>query len=73
VCSMLHGTNVQWSVAAPDRRIPAEENAAIGRRPPVQQQSAVSQGHGNYDRACSACMAGRGYTVRRDAPAKETT
>jgi Glycine zipper len=30
----------------------------------MQQQSALSQGRGNYERAFSACMAGRGYTVR---------
>ena len=30
----------------------------------AQQQSAMAQGRGNYDRAFAACMAGRGYTVR---------
>ena len=30
----------------------------------AQQQGAMAQGHNNYDRAFSACMAGRGYTVR---------
>ena len=30
----------------------------------TQQQSAMSQGRSNYERAFSACMAGRGYTVR---------
>jgi hypothetical protein len=30
----------------------------------MQQQSALSQGRSNYERAFSACMAGRGYTVR---------
>jgi Glycine zipper len=30
----------------------------------MQQQSAMSQGRSNYERAFSACMAGRGYTVR---------
>ena len=30
----------------------------------AQQQSALSQGRSNYERAFSACMAGRGYTVR---------
>jgi hypothetical protein len=30
----------------------------------AQQQGAMSQGRSNYERAFSACMAGRGYTVR---------
>jgi len=30
----------------------------------AQQQSAMAQGRSNYDRAFSACMSGRGYTVR---------
>jgi len=30
----------------------------------AQQQSAMSQGRSNYERAFGACMAGRGYTVR---------
>jgi hypothetical protein len=30
----------------------------------AQQQSALAYGRGNYERAFSACMAGRGYTVR---------
>jgi hypothetical protein len=30
----------------------------------TQQQSALAQGRSNYERAFSACMAGRGYTVR---------
>jgi hypothetical protein len=30
----------------------------------AQQQSAMAQGHSNYDRAFAACMSGRGYTVR---------
>jgi hypothetical protein len=30
----------------------------------TQQQTAMSQGRSNYERAFSACMAGRGYTVR---------
>ena len=30
----------------------------------MQQQSAMSQGRSNYERAFGACMAGRGYTVR---------
>jgi hypothetical protein len=30
----------------------------------MQQQSALSQGRSNYERAFGACMAGRGYTVR---------
>src|SRR6266850_1601084 len=29
----------------------------------MQQQSALAQGHSNYNRAFGACMAGRGYTV----------
>jgi len=29
----------------------------------MQQQSALAQGHANYNRAFGACMAGRGYTV----------
>jgi len=30
----------------------------------AQQQGALAQGHANYNRAFSACMAGRGYIVR---------
>lgn len=30
----------------------------------AQQQAAVAQGQGNYDRAFAACMSGRGYTVK---------
>ena len=30
----------------------------------AQQQGAMAQGRSNYDRAFSACMSGRGYTVR---------
>lgn len=30
----------------------------------AQQQGAMAQGRGNYDRAFAACMSGRGYTVR---------
>jgi hypothetical protein len=30
----------------------------------MKQQSAMSQGRSNYERAFGACMAGRGYTVR---------
>jgi len=30
----------------------------------AQQQSAMSQGRSNYERAFGACMSGRGYTVR---------
>jgi Glycine-zipper domain len=30
----------------------------------AQQQGALAHGRGNYERAFSACMAGRGYTVR---------
>jgi len=30
----------------------------------AQQQGALASGHSNYDRAFSACMGGRGYTVR---------
>jgi len=29
----------------------------------AQQQSALNQGHSNYNRAFGACMAGRGYTI----------
>ena len=29
----------------------------------AQQQGALAQGRGNYDRAFAACMTGRGYTV----------
>ena len=29
----------------------------------MQQQSSLAQGHANYNRAFSACMGGRGYTV----------
>jgi hypothetical protein len=29
----------------------------------MQQQSALAQGHANYNRAFGACMSGRGYTV----------
>ena len=29
----------------------------------MQQQSSLAQGHANYNRAFSACMSGRGYTV----------
>jgi hypothetical protein len=29
----------------------------------AQQQNALAQGRGNYDRAFSACMTARGYTV----------
>ena len=29
----------------------------------MQQQSALAQGHANYNRAFGACMTGRGYTV----------
>jgi len=29
----------------------------------TQQQNSLAQGRGNYDRAFSACMTARGYTV----------
>jgi hypothetical protein len=29
----------------------------------AQQQNAMAQGRSNYNRAFSACMSGRGYTV----------
>ena len=41
-----------------------EEQQQMQQQYAMQQQSAVSQGRGNYDRAFSACMAGRGYMVR---------
>ena len=44
------------------QEIQAEQQAYSNQA--AQQQAAVAQGQGNYDRAFAACMSGRGYTVR---------
>jgi len=41
-----------------------EEQQQMQQQYAMQQDSMLSQGKGNYDRAFAACMAGRGYTVR---------
>jgi type II secretory pathway pseudopilin PulG len=41
-----------------------EEQQQAQQQYEMQQDSMLSQGKSNYDRAFAACMAGRGYTVR---------
>lgn len=41
----------------------AEEQQQQQQSYQAQQQSAMAQGHANYNRAFSTCMTGRGYTV----------
>ena len=41
-----------------------QQQAQVQQSYAAQQQNAMAQGRGNYERAFSACMAGRGYTVR---------
>jgi Glycine zipper len=45
------------------RRHQMEEEQQAQQNYQSQQQSAMAQGHSNYERAFRACMAGRGYTV----------
>ena len=45
------------------RRHQMEEEQQAQQNYQWQQQSAMSQGRSNYERAFRACMAGRGYTV----------
>jgi hypothetical protein len=41
-----------------------QQQAQVQQSYAAQQQDAVNQGRANYERAFTACMAGRGYTVR---------
>jgi len=56
------GVGALFGAMRRSRYMRAEEQAQQSYM--AQQQSAMSQGRSNYERAFGACMAGRGYTVR---------